>query len=189
MTSCVCRSCLTFLLKFLNYLQGLIGISIALYSVWMLGSWNHRTDLQQLPFPWFIYPPMGVGLLFCLISYTGYLTAGMANNCCLFLYALLITILILLEAALVADLMLNQHWEEDLPHDAVGEHGRFHKFVGENFDVSKYVAICVFGIQVFCLPVALVLRITVHYGSLNYATTPDSDMMQKPLLDPECVLI
>ncbi|GMI73523.1 hypothetical protein like AT2G20230 [Hibiscus trionum] len=31
-----------FVLKFLNFLQGFIGVSIILYSIWMLDQWNHK---------------------------------------------------------------------------------------------------------------------------------------------------
>ncbi|KAL4309969.1 hypothetical protein GQ457_01G056320 [Hibiscus cannabinus] len=33
---------LAFVLKFLNFLQGFIGVSIILYSIWMLDQWNHQ---------------------------------------------------------------------------------------------------------------------------------------------------
>ncbi|KAK8496287.1 hypothetical protein V6N12_063860 [Hibiscus sabdariffa] len=42
MQSNCCHVSLAFVLKFLNFLQGFIGVSIILYSIWMLDQWNHQ---------------------------------------------------------------------------------------------------------------------------------------------------
>ncbi|XP_057964820.1 tetraspanin-18-like isoform X2 [Malania oleifera] len=49
-TSC-CRSFLSFLLKFLNFLQTFMGVSIILYSIWMLNQWNHHIPIPSAPSP------------------------------------------------------------------------------------------------------------------------------------------
>lgn len=47
------RSCLqiflAFILKFLNYLQTFIGISMILYSIFMLNHWNHQSHVPSEP--------------------------------------------------------------------------------------------------------------------------------------------
>ncbi|KAE8660386.1 Tetraspanin-18 [Hibiscus syriacus] len=42
MQSNCCHVSFAFVLKFLNFLQGFIGVSIILYSIWMLDQWNHQ---------------------------------------------------------------------------------------------------------------------------------------------------
>ncbi|KAJ0110495.1 hypothetical protein Patl1_01654 [Pistacia atlantica] len=43
-----CHISFAFILKLLNYLQAFIGVSIIIYSLWMLDQWNHHVP---------IYPP------------------------------------------------------------------------------------------------------------------------------------
>lgn len=44
-----CHISFAFILKFLNFLQGFIGVSIILYSIWMLDQWNHHVPVPPLP--------------------------------------------------------------------------------------------------------------------------------------------
>lgn len=48
-----CHVSLGFVLKLLNYLQAFVGVSILLYSVWMLNQWNDRAPVFPPP----AYPP------------------------------------------------------------------------------------------------------------------------------------
>lgn len=44
-----CHISLAFVLKFLNFLQAFIGVSIIVYSVWMLNQWNHDVPMSPPP--------------------------------------------------------------------------------------------------------------------------------------------
>lgn len=44
-----CHISFAFILKLLNFLQGFIGVSIILYSIWMLDQWNHHVPVPPLP--------------------------------------------------------------------------------------------------------------------------------------------
>ncbi|OAY64580.1 hypothetical protein ACMD2_01936 [Ananas comosus] len=58
------QSSLGFLLKFLNYLQSFVGVSIVLYSVWLLSLWRRRSsDLHEPTIPWLVWTLMGFGIL------------------------------------------------------------------------------------------------------------------------------
>ncbi|KAJ4955502.1 hypothetical protein NE237_012285 [Protea cynaroides] len=46
-----CRSCLVYLLKFLNFLQTFVGVSIIIYSLWMLNQWEKHARIPQPPVP------------------------------------------------------------------------------------------------------------------------------------------
>ncbi|KAF8388325.1 hypothetical protein HHK36_026991 [Tetracentron sinense] len=58
-TSC-CRSFLAFLLKFLNFLHTFVGVSIIIYSVWMLYQWNKHAWIPppSAPSPDSLVPPL-----------------------------------------------------------------------------------------------------------------------------------
>ncbi|CAA6662556.1 unnamed protein product [Spirodela intermedia] len=188
----VCRSCLGALLKFLNFLQAFIGVSIIVYSVWMLTKWSGHDsallggtlgDSNSLPEPWFIYLFMAIGVSVCAITSTGHIAAESINGCCLCFYAVLISALILFEASVVAILMLNTHWEEDLPRDRTGELDRLKKFIEVNIDVCRWVGVTVIIIQALSLFLALILR---SLAPTTRRSDSDDDLptVRAPLLYP-----
>ncbi|XP_008789494.2 tetraspanin-18 isoform X2 [Phoenix dactylifera] len=188
MRPCFGRSCLAFLLKFFSFLQTFVGVSILIYSVWVLNSWNRQglgLDLEGLPAPWFICAMMAVGVLLCLVAFTGHVAAGVVNGCCLCCFAVLITILILLEAALVGVLMFDKHWEEDLPYDSTGELKSLCAFIEENMDICKWVALTVIVIQALSLLLAVILRATVPARRVDYDSDEDLIVSTRPLLNAQ----
>ena len=44
-----CHISLAFVLKFLNFLQAFVGVSIIVYSAWMIDQWNHQIPLPPHP--------------------------------------------------------------------------------------------------------------------------------------------
>lgn len=44
-----CHVSFAFVLKFLNFLQAFLGVSILLYSLWMLDQWNHHVPVSPSP--------------------------------------------------------------------------------------------------------------------------------------------
>ncbi|XWS47078.1 hypothetical protein CRYUN_Cryun14cG0122400 [Craigia yunnanensis] len=44
-----CHVSFAFVLKFLNFLQAFVGVSIILYSIWMLDQWNHHVPISPPP--------------------------------------------------------------------------------------------------------------------------------------------
>ncbi|XP_020102572.1 tetraspanin-18-like [Ananas comosus] len=149
------QSSLGFLLKFLNYLQSFVGVSIVLYSVWLLSLWRRRSsDLHEPTIPWLVWTLMGFGILVCLITFVGLISAGAGNGCFLccpdqFQYAALIVTLILLEAASVGCIVFNKQWEQSFPHDATGELKRIRAFIDDNLDFSIWVSVIVVVVQSF----------------------------------------
>ncbi|KVI12318.1 tetraspanin-18-like [Cynara cardunculus var. scolymus] len=234
-----CDTSLTFALKFLNLFQLFVGISIILYSVYMLNCWDKHLPVPTLPppapspdssdsvstifntvrvsdqlihenfgadmmssvsgrtivdvssssSPWFIYAFMGLGVTMCCISCMGYIAADAINGCCLYFYALLKTVFILLEVAFILFIALDRHWERDLPSDPTREIGRIREFVEANIDFCKCVAITIVVIQALCILLAVVLRamITSQMKDDENDIERDSDVRGKawePLLNP-----
>ncbi|OAY34701.1 tetraspanin-18 [Manihot esculenta] len=115
----------------------------------------------KLPAPWFIYSFMGVGIILCTITFIGCIAAEAINGCCLCFYTILKTVLILLEAALVAFIAIDLSWQKDLPPDPTGELQSLRSFIEENADICKWVGITVITIQALALLLAIILRALV----------------------------
>ncbi|KAI3868253.1 hypothetical protein MKX03_000164 [Papaver bracteatum] len=213
-----CRGYLAFHLKILNFFQAFLGVSIVIYSVWMLNQWNQHTHdikptppplapspqssslflvtsenvdiiraqfidnnlnfdfeagivsgfdgdvsigFKKIPIPWFIYTTMGIGILFCSVTVIGLIAAESVNSCCLCFYSLLNAVLILLEAIMVAFLVLDKQWDKDLPRDSTGELDSLRSFIEDNTDVCKCLGVAVVVIQALSLLLSLVLRAMV----------------------------
>ncbi|KAH7517481.1 hypothetical protein FEM48_Zijuj09G0069400 [Ziziphus jujuba var. spinosa] len=283
-----CHISLAFVLKFLNFLQAFIGVSIILYSVWMLDQWENHIPISpppsapspdssslslffhsesaavsdqitvdlvsgfdgtlgltllsfKLPAPcssagsslpgwcfplvafnllkmvdavnlkvlWFIYSFMGVGILLCCVTFIGCIAAEAINGCCLCfvssmhtflkccvlkqwfylcLYTLLMTVIIILEAALVAFIAIDHRWEKDLPFDPTGELQSLRSFIEANVDICKWVGITVVVIQALSLLLAIVLRGMVSTRRVDYNGEDDYDgraATREPLLNPQ----
>ncbi|XP_059432677.1 tetraspanin-18-like [Corylus avellana] len=227
-----CHISLAFVLKFFNFLQAFIGVSIIVYSVWMLNQWNDHVPISpppplppsapspasslslflsseparvsnhiptvdlpsdmvsgfdggfglevdlnsfQLPAPWFIYSFMGVGVLLCCITLIGCIAAEVIHGCCLCFYTVLITVLILLEAALVAFIAIDRHWEQDLPFDPTGELESLRSFIEVNIDICKWVGIAVVVIQALSLLLSIILRAMVSTRRTDLDCEDDYD--------------
>ncbi|KAK6238982.1 hypothetical protein QUC31_004451 [Theobroma cacao] len=236
-----CHVSFAFVLKFLNFLQAFVGVSIILYSIWMLDQWNHHVPIYpppiapspesflsvhfnsrpeigaeaarvfddfvvglasgldnsvgfdlssvKLPAPWFIYSFMGVGIVLCCITFIGCIAAESVNGCCLCFYTLLKIVLILIEAALVAFIAIDRHWEKDLPFDETGELDSLRSFIEDNIDLCKWVGISVVIVQALSLLVAIILRAMVSSGRRDIDNEDDYENIRgrtwKPLLNSQ----
>ncbi|KAF7805922.1 tetraspanin-19 isoform X1 [Senna tora] len=160
----VVRSCIQSTLKLVNSLIGMAGLAMMLYAGWMIRFWQRETG--ELPFggdsdyppPWFIYAFLGLGVIFCLITCWGHIAAETANGCCLYLYMLFIVLLLMLEAAVTVDVILNQDWEKDFPEDPMGNFEQFKNFVRSNFEMCKWVGLSIVIIQGLSLLLAMILK-------------------------------
>ncbi|XP_021806090.1 tetraspanin-18-like [Prunus avium] len=232
-----CHISLAFVLKFLNFLQAFIGVSILVYSAWMLNQWNNNIPIVpqpsapspdsssfsslllssetaktsdqitplnfavhlvsgfdeelglnslKLPAPWFIYCFMGLGVLICCITFIGCIAAEAINGCCLCFYTILITVLALLEAALVAFIAIDHRWEKDLPFDPTGELDSLRSFVQDNIDICRWAGLAVIVLQALSLLLAMVLRGMVSTRKADYDVEDDYDFRgrtREPLLN------
>ncbi|BBH10090.1 Tetraspanin family protein [Prunus dulcis] len=265
-----------FVLKFLNFLQAFIGVSILVYSAWMLNQWNNHIPIVpqpsapspdsssfsslllssetaktsdqitplnfavhlvsgfdeglglnsfKLPAPcnyefgdsfglWAIGVYLlfyGLGVLICCITFIGCIAAESINGCCLcfvslaytfctifqprnysaffaitFKYTILITVLTLLEAALVAFIAIDHRWEKDLPFDPTGELDSLRSFVQDNTDVCRWAGLAVIVLQALSLLLAMVLRGMVSTHKADYDVEDDYDFRgrtREPLLN------
>ncbi|KAG4996076.1 hypothetical protein AAZX31_10G040400 [Glycine max] len=200
----LCHVSLGFVLKFLNFLQCFVGLSILLYSLWMFNEWDHsvppdpplppafhfylKLNSINLPAPWFIYNFMGFGILVLCISFLGCIAAEMINGCCLCFYSILVVVLLLLEASLVGFIALDSDWEKDIPFDPTGQLDELRAFIEDNIDTCTWVGIAVLVIQALSLLLALILRATVSSRRADFDYEDGYDVRGRswePLLNPQ----
>ncbi|KAJ8642810.1 hypothetical protein MRB53_004558 [Persea americana] len=60
-------------------------------------------------------------------------------------------LVVLLEAAVTADVFLNRNWEEDFPEDPTGRFEEFKKFVRSNFEMCKWIGSLIVAAQALSL--------------------------------------
>ncbi|XP_020574482.1 tetraspanin-18 [Phalaenopsis equestris] len=183
-------SCLAVLLKFLNFLQAFVGVSIVIYSVWVLNQTlkhglSFSLDLDKLPAPWFVCALMGVGILLCFVSFTGNIAAEAISSCCLCFYAVLITIMILLEVALAGDLFFNKEWKKDLPNDSTGELKNLIAFIEDNIDIFKWAGVSFIVIQAFSLMLSVLIRAMISSRWLDYDSDEEYFVIRRPLINQQ----
>ncbi|GMP72470.1 hypothetical protein CsSME_00030501 [Camellia sinensis var. sinensis] len=162
----IVKSCLQLLLKLVNSTLGIVGISMILYSIWMVRVWQRDLDdpsssslhYNHFSLPWSIHAFLGIGIAMCAIACLGHIAADTANACCLSCYMVMIFVLLLVETAFMADMFLNSDWEKDLPEDPTGRFDDFIDFVKSNFDTCKWMALLTVLAQGCSILVATVLR-------------------------------
>ncbi|XP_044460913.1 tetraspanin-19-like isoform X1 [Mangifera indica] len=121
-------------LKAVNLVIGMVGIAMILYGLWIIRVWQR--DMQDSSFedsnstaPRFIYKFLVIGVSYCHIAGLGHIAADSANRFCLSCYMTVIFLLLLLESAMTADILLNFYREKDLPDDPTGRFQDFKEFV------------------------------------------------------------
>ncbi|KAI4970276.1 tetraspanin-18-like [Hordeum vulgare subsp. vulgare] len=179
------RCCLGFLLKFLAFLQAFAAVSAVLYAASILSRWSRQHELRfdhLLPDLWFACAVMAAGLLYCAILLAGYVAAEVNSGCCLCFYTILAMTMMLLEAAVAGQLLLNEHWIQDLPYDRTGELESLVSFVKNNLDLCKWAAVATVATQAFSLFLAMTLRAMVSPANADYDSEEDFVVIRRPLL-------
>ncbi|KAJ4977311.1 hypothetical protein NE237_002417 [Protea cynaroides] len=156
------KSCLQSLLKLVNSILGMVGIAIIMYTLWMFRVWQRDTDGSpfdsDFPIPWFIYVSLGLGISLCVITFSGNIAAETANGHCLSCYMLFVFLLLLLEAAVTADVFLNSHWEEDFPEDPTERFHQLKEFIKSNFEFCKWIGVFIVSAQGLSILLSMVIR-------------------------------
>ncbi|XP_023534181.1 tetraspanin-19 [Cucurbita pepo subsp. pepo] len=179
------RACIQSLLKFVNSGNGLVGIAMILYGIWLMRAWQRHLghfpfERPDDPIPWFMYSFFGVGILLCVITCVGHIAAETARGCCLHIYVMLVFVVLMVEAGLATDVFLNRDWEEDFPMDPSGSFDQFKQFIRLNFDICQWIGISMMSIQGLSLLLAMLLK---AIGSRRYYDSDDDYAPERlPLL-------
>jgi len=164
------------------------------YSLWMYKEWssvnvddvsllgmeqlvrpllNESLKLSDVPAPWFIYAFFCAGAITCFVSLTGHVAAELSNSFCLGCYSVLQVVLILAQFAVAGLLFFDRHWREDVPDDPTGQLDKVQKFVVENLDICKWIALGVVLLEVLGLFFAFILRAISSNSRRNYDSDDD----------------
>ncbi|OWM79999.1 hypothetical protein CDL15_Pgr009977 [Punica granatum] len=204
-----CHISLAFVLKVLNYLQTFVGISIILYSAWMLNQWSHHVPV----FPPSAPPPDSSAQLLLNsrsagafadrvtpLDFAADMVSGLDVGIGVVLndfkfpapwaeYTLLVTVLLLIEAALVAFIAIDRQWEQILPVDPTGELNSLRSFIEKNVAICKWVGIAIVVVQALSLLLSFVLRALVspRRGEFDYEDDCENtrSRTREPLLNSQ----
>ncbi|CAN1269981.1 TOM2AH2 [Linum perenne] len=184
-----CHVSLAFLLKFFNFLQAFLGISIILYSVWMLDQWNHHLPVSPPPFP---APSSSSSPSVVLSRSHSIATLDLAGDVASqmelsglgfylnsvdlpapwFIYSFMvmgaIICCITFIGCIAAEAIHGCCLCFDIPFDPTGEVQTIRAFIEDNIEICKWVGITVIVIQALSLLLAMVLR--------GLVSTPNSDI-------------
>ncbi|CAI9089431.1 OLC1v1024003C1 [Oldenlandia corymbosa var. corymbosa] len=175
------RSCLQSILKIVNSGIGMVGMAMILYSLWMFRVWQ-RQMAPEAPAPWFIYSFLGLGLTLCFVTCSGHIAAETANGCCLCFYTMFVFLLIMIEAAVTMDVLLNRNWEDDFPDDPSGNFNELKDFIKQNFEICRWVGVIVVAIQGLSVLLAMILKALGPHRERYYESDDDYSPDRVPLL-------
>lgn len=175
-------------MKAVNLTLGMVGVAMIFYGFWMVRVWQR--DMEGSSFedfsstaPWFICTFLGIGITLCFITCLGHTAADSANGFCLSCYMVIIFVILLLEAAIAADLLLNSDWEKDLPEDPTGRFHDFKEFVETNFDTFKWIGFSIILAQGFSILLATALRALGPNRSTDYYSDDEYSPVRLPLMN------
>ncbi|XP_027111772.1 tetraspanin-19-like [Coffea arabica] len=189
------KRCLQVTLKVLNAAMGLLGIAMIIYGIWMIRVWERDIDNSSsvadddddaYALPWLIHAFVGVGIALCAITFLGHMAAGTANSWCLSCYSFVVFVLLILDTALLADVLLNSDWEEDLPDDPSGRFDDFKDFVSSNMQLCQWVSFSIFLAQGCSILIATIIKSLDADERINYDTDSDVEHgnSRAPFLNP-----
>ncbi|KAK9150090.1 hypothetical protein Syun_008399 [Stephania yunnanensis] len=175
----------------------MVGIAMIIYALWLIRAWQR--EMGKLPFdsgspaPWFIYASLGIGIFLCVITCSGHIAAETGNGHCLSCYMVFVFLLLVLEAAVAADVFLNHDWEKDFPDDPSGEFDDFKNFVKSNFEFCKWIGLLIVATQGVSILLSMILRALGSDQVRDYDSDDDFAVARLPLLRnqaqvPACVV-
>ncbi|CAA3009918.1 tetraspanin-19 [Olea europaea subsp. europaea] len=178
----IARNCIQSMLKVVNSGIGMVGIAMIIYCLWMLRAWNRHLDPSDNTVPWFIYTILGIGVTLCVITCSGHIAGETANGCCLCIYMVFVFLLLLVEAAVAADVFLNHNWEENFPDDPTRNFNQLKDFVTQNFDICKWIVFTVVVLEGLSMLMAIILKALGPYPGRDYGSDDDFQPERLPLL-------
>ncbi|KAF7810017.1 tobamovirus multiplication protein 2A-like [Senna tora] len=214
-----CRGCWECLLKLLNFLMTLTGLAMVGYGIYLLVEYKRASDdssgspvsydhtlvqfgrpmlmavslsesiFDKLPKAWFIYLFIGVGVILFVISCFGCIGAMTRNGCCLTCYSVLVVLLILAELGCAAFLFFDKSWRKEIPLDKTGYFDMIYKFLVENWNIVRWVALGIVIFEALLFLLALIVRAAnkpADYDSDDEFINPRQQIRQ-PLINRPAV--
>ncbi|XP_028772865.1 tobamovirus multiplication protein 2A [Neltuma alba] len=208
-----CRGFWACLLKLLNLLMTLAGLAMVAYGIYLLVEYDRASeeiadspssydqtviqfgrpiftavslsDSISLPKAWFIYLFIAIGVVLFVISCFGCIGIATRNGCCLCCYSILLLLLILVELGFAAFLYFDKSWEKEIPADKTGYFEMIYKFLRENWNIVKWVALGIVIFEALLFLLALIVRAAnrpADYDSDDEFVNPRHQMRQ-PLIN------
>ncbi|XP_074558541.1 tetraspanin-19-like [Curcuma longa] len=164
----ILRSFLQQIFIMVNTVGVVAGMAFILYGLLLMSIWYREFHSDPPTLPWFIYTFLGLGVSLCLISGFGYIAAKTANGRCISFYMILIFLLVMLEAAITALVILNKDWEEVFPFDTTRRFNEFKNFIRSNVEFCKWVGLTIVTAQGMSIFLALILKALGPHSENSY---------------------
>ncbi|KAJ8428874.1 hypothetical protein Cgig2_010816 [Carnegiea gigantea] len=150
-------------LNIANLILCIVGITILLYSLWMIMVVLRRYRKYFFS-SWFLWATIATGIMFCFSSCIGF--AAAATRCKMMLtsvsfnsYIVSISLLLLMEILIMGDVSLNDDWDKDFPEDPAQRFDDFVDFVESNSWNFRTLVFLIFLVQVAGFGLAMALRL------------------------------
>ncbi|KAI5061046.1 hypothetical protein GOP47_0023551 [Adiantum capillus-veneris] len=148
-----CSACLRCMLKLLNFVLVFVGVSLLLFSLWVL----HKLPASSFRSNqlWFIYLLLGLGASICMLAFLGHFATDSANGCWLSCYAFSLVVLLMLQGAFTIETFLYKQGDAVMPDDPTGVLNRVIEFIEENLDVCKWAGLVILVMEALAAMLAL----------------------------------
>ncbi|CAO2823836.1 unnamed protein product [Amaranthus hypochondriacus] len=150
-------------LKISNSVMAMTGISILMYSVWIIVVCVR--EYQKYPFPWFLWACVGTGGLFIFISFIGHGGAATTLDFLLSSYIVFLFLLMCVEGLIIGDILLNDDWDKDFPRDPTGRFDALVDYMDSNKENFTKLGLLIASSQVISFILAMILRATRSFKS------------------------
>ncbi|KAG6508981.1 hypothetical protein ZIOFF_034364 [Zingiber officinale] len=154
----VARACLQSALKAVNYVLGLVGIGVIMYSLRSISIWYLRTgDFSSIAVadgnpPWFMCASLGIGISLILITCAGHIAAETANDHCL---------------------------SCDFPEDITGKFDELKNFVRSNSELGQWIGALIIASEALSIFLSILLKALGPEDQADYES--DNDVVQTRL--------
>ncbi|XWS19583.1 hypothetical protein CRYUN_Cryun31cG0028000 [Craigia yunnanensis] len=95
----------------------------------------------------------------------------------------IISVLLLVETGIAADILLNSDWEKDLPEDPTGRFHDFKEFVQSNIDIFEWIGLLIILGQGLSVLLAMALRALGRNQYSNYDSDEEFPLTRLPLIN------
>ncbi|KAK6912714.1 hypothetical protein RJ641_022315 [Dillenia turbinata] len=155
------RCCLHCSMKIVNTVVNLCGIGMIIYSLWLLKKWFEGVaelgSPVPLPRPWFIFTCLGVGMVVCLSTLTGYMVYNCMSNHSLAIYILSICSLLSLQVAVIVTVYFKMDWASEIDKYIDDKHKYFERFINFHLMLCRYIMVMVAAVQANVVLLAAIL--------------------------------
>uniref|UniRef100_A0A6N2NK11 Uncharacterized protein n=1 Tax=Salix viminalis TaxID=40686 RepID=A0A6N2NK11_SALVM len=156
------RCCLHNSIRIVNLVMLLCGTGMIIYSLWLQKKWDEC--IAEFPLspsdplkPWFIYTLLGVGIIVCLSTISGYIITNCISNSTLCFYIVAICCLLFLEVAVIVAIFFKIDWGKQISTYTGQKNTDFEILVLIHVKISRAIMLLILVAQISVVILAAIL--------------------------------